>query len=360
MENKKILVVGAGGIGCELLKTLVLTGADDLTVVDLDLIDKSNLNRQFLFKRCDVGMPKALVAANVISSLRPDVKIQGMHQDIFKLKTDFFEGFDLIFNALDNLGARRYVNRNCVFLGKTFIDAGTQSKTGQVTVHIPKKSLCYDCMPKQSPKQYPVCTIRSTPSLIVHCIAWGKYLYEALFGPEDPSNILSELSSFKQNSPIELFNHLFNSDLPAQASPLTFPSEVESQLYKDQYSILSYLQLVNTFHFTFSSLKSRPPSPFDKNDNLAVHFVSSVSNLRALNFSIGLESMNKVQQIAGNIIPAIGSTNAIVAGLQVIEGIKVLNGGKNFGAVWVQESRSHNKYIFPTALEEKNDSVRNV
>jgi ubiquitin-like 1-activating enzyme E1 B len=357
MDQANILVVGAGGIGCELIKTLVLSGAKRLTVIDLDQIDKSNLNRQFLFTKKDVGRSKALVAAEVISSLRPSVQIKGLYENVFNLKHDFFEEFNLVFNALDNLAARRYVNRICVFLGKAFIDAGTRGKNGQVTVHVPHVSMCYDCRPKATPKQYAVCTIRSTPSIIEHCIAWGKYLYEALFGPEDNSNILSELASARTCTTEELFDLLFKQGLPAQATALEYPTEVVGQLYSDMFATLNFKQLVNTLDFSFTSLKSRPSLHFDKNDKLSVHFITSVSNLRCLNFGIQCKCLSSVQEIAGNIIPAIGSTNAIVAGLQVIEGLKILSGKNNFGAVWVQQSSSNNKFIFPSQPEEPDKNV---
>ena len=60
-KDSKLLVVGAGGIGCELLKNLVLTGFNEIEVIDLDTIELSNLNRQFLFQKCHVGKPKAIV-----------------------------------------------------------------------------------------------------------------------------------------------------------------------------------------------------------------------------------------------------------------------------------------------------------
>lgn len=71
----RILVVGAGGIGCELLKNLVLTGFSNIEVIDLDTIDTSNLNRQFLFQKPDVGKSKAITAANSVLKYNPNAKI---------------------------------------------------------------------------------------------------------------------------------------------------------------------------------------------------------------------------------------------------------------------------------------------
>lgn len=82
--QKPILVVGAGGIGCELIKNLVLTGFKNIHVIDLDTIDVSNLNRQFLFRKEHVGKPKAQVAAEAAKALCPDVNIKFYHDSIMK------------------------------------------------------------------------------------------------------------------------------------------------------------------------------------------------------------------------------------------------------------------------------------
>jgi ubiquitin-like 1-activating enzyme E1 B len=117
--KQKLLVVGAGGIGCELLKNLAMAGFLDIEVVsnraeisilflqiDLDTIDVSNLNRQFLFRREHVGMPKAQVAAEAVRAMRPNMKIVYHHDSIFNSKYDitFFKSFAVVLNALDNLG----------------------------------------------------------------------------------------------------------------------------------------------------------------------------------------------------------------------------------------------------------------
>lgn len=170
METQQILVVGAGGIGCELLKNLVMVGLDYITVIDVDTIDKSNLNRQFLFRLKHVGLSKAEVAVATLIEIRPKLHLTGIKANITEYGTEFFSQFSLVLNALDNLEARRYVNRLCVASRIPMIDAGTQGKLGQVTVHIPKITACYECEPKPTPKTYPVCTIRSTPNKPIHCI----------------------------------------------------------------------------------------------------------------------------------------------------------------------------------------------
>merc|ERR1712226_569258 len=114
VKNSKILVVGAGGIGCELLKNLALSGFKNIETIDLDTIDVSNLNRQFLFQKIHVGKPKALVASEAVKKLAGDsLKIEAHHASIFETdyNKSYFEKFDLVLNALDNLAARRHVNR---------------------------------------------------------------------------------------------------------------------------------------------------------------------------------------------------------------------------------------------------------
>jgi len=123
----------------------------------------------------------------------------------------------VVFNALDNIEARRHVNRICVHMEKPLIDGGTQGYDGQVCTIVKGKSACYDCEPKPAPKGFPVCTIRSTPDKPIHCIVWAKHLFGLLFGDkDDPSaeaNAVTDASG-DMTGP-ELLKKLYIDDIEA-------------------------------------------------------------------------------------------------------------------------------------------------
>ena len=164
--------------------------------IDLDTIEVSNLNRQFLFRKCHVGHSKAETASEAVKQFDASISIKG-HLGNIKAKefdSEYFNKFDIVLNALDNTEARRHVNRLCLSTKKAFVESGTQGFVGQVIPIIPKYSQCWECTPKQSnQKTYPVCTIRSTPDKPVHCIVWAKLMFALLFGPPDDSNMIKDL-----------------------------------------------------------------------------------------------------------------------------------------------------------------------
>ncbi|KAI9004112.1 hypothetical protein BC832DRAFT_600242 [Gaertneriomyces semiglobifer] len=186
LHECKILVIGAGGLGCELLKNLALMGFTDIHVIDMDTIDISNLNRQFLFRSSDVGKPKATVAAKFVMNRVPGVVITPHFCKIQDMDLDYYSQFNIIICGLDSVEARRWINSTIVNMFdpdypetfKPIIDGGTEGFKGQSRIIQPRISACYECSldMQTKPTTYPMCTIANTPRLPEHCIEWASVL----------------------------------------------------------------------------------------------------------------------------------------------------------------------------------------
>ncbi|KAF9052935.1 hypothetical protein BJ165DRAFT_1338734 [Panaeolus papilionaceus] len=185
-NQAKILVIGAGGLGCEILANLALTGFKDIHVIDMDTIDISNLNRQFLFRPKDVGKSKAIVAAEFIMNRVPGVKVTPYFGKIQDKDDAYYMQFNLVICGLDSVEARRWMNATLVNLVdpdepeslKPMIDGGTEGFKGQARVILPTITSCYECSLDMLNKQtaFPICTIANTPRLPEHCIEWASVL----------------------------------------------------------------------------------------------------------------------------------------------------------------------------------------
>jgi ubiquitin-activating enzyme E1 C len=166
MEAMKILVIGAGGLGCEILKNLALSGFKDIHVIDMDTIDISNLNRQFLFRQADVGKSKAEVAAKFVEKRVKGVKITPHNCKIQDYDEDFYMQFQLVVCGLDSIEARRWINATLVNMVdetvedsyKPLIDGGTEGFK-----HAPRAAV-------------PLCTLASIPRQPEHCIEWAHVI----------------------------------------------------------------------------------------------------------------------------------------------------------------------------------------
>lgn len=174
LASAKVLVVGAGALGNEVLKNLALLGVGTIVVIDLDEIEPSNLSRSVLFRREDGGKPKAVVAARRAEELNPEVTIVPVHGDVITdLGLGLFAEMDVVIGCLDNREARLWVNRQCWKVGTPWVDAGIQEIQGVVRVFVPPDSACYEC--GMTSRDYQLLNLRySCPLLRREDIQAGK------------------------------------------------------------------------------------------------------------------------------------------------------------------------------------------
>ncbi|KAI1399424.1 hypothetical protein F4819DRAFT_465302 [Hypoxylon fuscum] len=185
-DKAKILVIGAGGLGCEILKNLALSGFKDIHVIDMDTIDISNLNRQFLFRQDDVGKFKAEVAARFVERRVKGVKITPHNCRIQEFDEDFYMQFQIVVCGLDSIEARRWINATLVNMVdmddqdslKPLIDGGTEGFKGQTRVVFPTLTPCIECqLDLYTPRAaVPLCTLATIPRQPEHCIEWAHII----------------------------------------------------------------------------------------------------------------------------------------------------------------------------------------
>jgi adenylyltransferase/sulfurtransferase len=146
LRAAKVLVVGAGAIGNEVLKNLALLGIGQVWVIDLDEIEDSNLTRSILFRHDDCGKSKAIAAAEEMRNINPDVRVTPIHGNVITdVGLGLFREVDVVIGCLDNREARLWVNRSCWKVGTPWIDGGIQEISGVAKVFVPPAGACYEC-----------------------------------------------------------------------------------------------------------------------------------------------------------------------------------------------------------------------
>ncbi|KAF2738930.1 ubiquitin-activating enzyme E1 [Polyplosphaeria fusca] len=332
--NVKEFLVGAGAIGCEMLKNWALMGLGagpngQIWVTDNDQIEKSNLNRQFLFRPNDVGKLKSACAAAAVQAMNPDLKGKIVTlQDKVGADTEhifneqFWEGLDAVTNALDNVEARTYVDRRCVFFRKPLLDSGTLGTKGNTQVVLPFITESYSSSQDPPEKSFPMCTLRSFPNNINHTIAWARELFDSLFvkGPEVVNLYLTTpnyLGAALKQSGSEKQTLETLRDCLVTEKPLSFDDCIvwARQQFERNYNN-AIQQLLYNFPKDaktgsgqpFWSGPKRAPDAlkFDPTDPTHYAFVEAGANLHAFNYGINSKGVTKehfVEVLSDMIVP---------------------------------------------------------
>ncbi|KAK7538479.1 ubiquitin-activating enzyme E1 [Phyllosticta citribraziliensis] len=325
LANVKEFLVGAGAIGCEMLKNWAMMGVGagpegKIWVTDMDQIEKSNLNRQFLFRPKDVGKLKSDCAAEAVQAMNPDLKghivtlrerVGADTEHIFN--EDFWNNLDGVTNALDNVEARTYVDRRCVFFRKPLLDSGTLGTKGNTQVVLPNITESYSSSQDPPEQSFPMCTLRSFPNRIEHTIAWAKDLFHSYFAqPAEVVNMYltqpNYLGSALKQSGNEKQTLETLRDYLVKEKPLTFDDCIiwARQQFEKQYNN-NIQQLL--FNFPKDSTTSsgqpfwsgpkRAPDAlkFDPNNPTHFKFVEAAANLHAFNYNISRKGVSREQYL---------------------------------------------------------------
>ena len=431
LSNLNLFMVGAGALGCEYLKNFALIGISSsennenkVTVTDNDNIELSNLSRQFLFRNSDIGKSKSLCACRESKKINKNFNCLNLNYLVNNTTTnifndDFWEKQNLIITAVDNLQARKFIDKKCTFYSLALIDAGTNGTNASSDIFYPGQTICLNDLPEPIQTKIPLCTLKKFPTQINHCIHWAKEIFKELFeeGINELKNFINDKEKYisifinslndselylkvnkikyfirifentNDSNIIEfamfLFIYHFNLsiDLLLKEYPLDLkledgklfweigkkpPHIIEINIqnsdillyFKSFYHIFSNIinykgkieekeiadilnkLISNNIKFNINvidkenlgiifkqlekqreKISSIHPETFEKDNdkNYHIHFILSLSNLRAENYKISKCNFLKAKEISGNIIPAIASTTAAITGLACLQ-----------------------------------------
>ncbi len=147
LKSSRVVVVGVGGLGCTSSIYLAAAGVGKLVLVDKDVVELDNLNRQILHWTRDIGRPKVESAVEKLMELNPEIDVEGIAMEVNEDTIyDIIKEADVVVDGLDNWSTRTVVNKACVKLRKPFVHAGVHGLYGQLTVVIPYESPCLQCI----------------------------------------------------------------------------------------------------------------------------------------------------------------------------------------------------------------------
>jgi adenylyltransferase/sulfurtransferase len=223
VQNAKVMVIGAGALGNEVIKNLALMGIGHIFIVDFDKIEAANLSRSVLFRETDNNRSKAEIAAARAKSINPDVHVQYVNGDVTtQLGLGIFRRMDVVIGCLDNREARLAVNRFCYWMNKPWVDGAIQELLGLVRTFVPGQGACYECtLTEQAIRDL---SLRySCPLLARQNILLGKV-------PTTPT-IASIIGAMQSQEALKLINNM-----PVEPGKVTHFNGMINEMHTTAYS----------------------------------------------------------------------------------------------------------------------------
>ena len=331
IANTREFLVGSGAIGCEMLKNWSMMGLGtgpqgQIFVTDLDTIEKSNLNRQFLFRTKDVGKFKSDTAAEAVVDMNPELKgkittfqhrVGPETENVYD--RSFFDGLDGVTNALDNVAARHYMDSRCVFFRKPLLESGTLGTKANTQVVVPDLTESYSSSQDPPEKSIPVCTLKNFPNQIEHTIQWAREQFDELF--EKPaanvnqyltqSDYLSSLASAGDSGYAQQVEQI--KEYLVDARPQTFDACIVWARLKFEENYVNIIKQLlfnlppdakTTTGQPFWSGPKRAPKPlvFDAHNELHLAYIVAAANIHAFNYGLhGSTDMAHIADVASRV-----------------------------------------------------------
>ncbi|GAA0147391.1 ubiquitin-protein ligase [Lithospermum erythrorhizon] len=346
MEDANIFMVGSGALGCEFLKNIALMGVccgdgGKLTITDDDVIEKSNLSRQFLFRDWNIGQAKSTVAASASSLINPRLRIEALQnranpesESVFN--DDFWEKLNVVINALDNVNARLYIDQRCLYFQKPLLESGTLGAKCNTQMVIPHLTENYGASRDPPEKQAPMCTVHSFPHNIDHCLTWARSEFEGLLektptevnayliNPSEYVSSMTKAGDAQARETLErVLQYLDTDRCETFQDCLTWARLKFEDYFANRVKQLTYTfpeDAVTSSGAPFWSAPKRFPRPlqFSVDDLSYIHYAMAASILRAETFGIPIPDWAKSPKSLAE-----GVDKVIVPDFQPRKGVKI-------------------------------------
>ncbi|XP_074544060.1 ubiquitin-like modifier-activating enzyme 6 [Halichoeres trimaculatus] len=330
LQKLRVFMVGCGAIGCEMLKNFALLGvgltktSGEVCITDPDLIEKSNLNRQFLFRPHHIQKPKSTTAAEATRDINPDLQVDAHLNKVCPAtesiyNDSFYSSLNIVVTALDNVEARRYVDSRCLSNQKPLLDSGTMGTKGHTEIIVPNLTESYNSHRDPPEEEIPFCTLKSFPSVIEHTIQWARDKFENAF-VHKPS-IFNSFWQTHSSAEVVLQRMQAGESLEGSFQVVKLLSRRPSQweqciaiarLKFEKYFKRKALQLLHSFPLDtrlkdgslFWQSPKRPPAPsdFDLSDPLHFTFIVSTARLFADIYNIPYSDKDLSEETVARIL----------------------------------------------------------